>query len=76
MTEKKINVVQDPEKPVERNILATAIIEVSRAMKNLRCTGLTRDAIVVLVKDRTGLGKGTIETVIDCLAQLEREFVR
>ena len=72
----KINIVQDPEKPVERNILALAIKDIATAMKRLVQTGVTREAVVVLVKDRTGLSKRDIEIVLNGIAQLERDFVR
>jgi len=72
----KVIVRQDPEKPVEKNILAQAIVDISDALKRLTASGVTRDAVVVLVKDRVGMNKGDIRAVLDSLRDLERDFCR
>ena len=72
----RVNVVQDKENPVEKNILARAIQDISTALKRLQQSGVTQEAIIVLVKDRTGLTKGDIKAVFVALSQLEQDFVR
>lgn len=72
----RVNVVQDTEKPIEKNILALAIKDIATALKRLQQSGVTQEAIIVLVKDRTGLTKGDIKTVFAALSQLEQDFVR
>lgn len=75
-TKTKVVVRQDPEKPVERNILAQAIVDISRAAKRLADGGLNRDAVIVLLHDRSGIGKRDIGLVLAHLTQLEKEFCR
>lgn len=72
----RVNITQDPEKPVEKNILALAIKDISTALKRLQQSGVTKEAIIVLVKDRTRLSKEDIKTVFAALSQLEQDFVR
>lgn len=46
----KVNITQSEEEPIERNILAQAIVEMSSAMKKLTRGGLAREAIVILTQ--------------------------
>ena len=67
-----IKVVQkDGEKPVEKEVLADAILKVSDAMRKLSATGLNRKAIVALVKDASGITKKDIEIILDTLVDLK-----
>lgn len=70
------NVKQDPEKPVEPEILAEAIVRISASMKKLTASGLNRRAIVTLIADGTNYGKGTIEKVLDSLDTLAKKYTR
>lgn len=77
MKTQKVNVTQKAEAPVERNVLAQAIVDISSAMKKLTASGLTRNAVIVLVHDRLQcVGKRDIGYVFDALADLERQFCR
>jgi hypothetical protein len=69
-----MTIAQDPEKPVEREVLATAITKISEGMQALLKSGLNRDAIIVLLHDRTRLPKSTLNTVLNGLAQLKRDY--
>lgn len=68
----KLNEV-DPE-PVE--IIASAILDISKAMRHIESTRLTRNAIVALIKDRSGLNKGVIEIVLNNLEGLEKNYLK
>lgn len=57
-------------------ILANCIAHISRSVRDLRAGRLTDKAIVTLVHDDTGIGKGTIKTVIDSLEHLERTYLK
>ncbi len=72
----KVKVTRDPEKPVERNVLAQAIVDIAAAMKKLTYGGVNRDAIVILVHDQTKLPKRDIVAVFNALQDLERQFCR
>jgi hypothetical protein len=45
-----VNVTQNEEAPIERNVLAEAIVKMSDAVRKLSRGGLTREAIVVLTQ--------------------------
>jgi hypothetical protein len=69
-------VVQDAEAPVEREVLAQAIVDISISCKKLLKSGLNRKAIVALVNDDTKLGKGLVETVLLSLENLAKNYTR
>ena len=58
-----ITVTQDPNRPVEREILAQAILRIADAAKQLAKSGLNRRAIVVLLRDATRVSKENIEAL-------------
>ena len=73
----KLVVQQDKEKPIEKNVLAQAILDISRAANRLSSSGLTRRAVIALVHDLVpSVSKTVIRGVLDGLDQLEQEFVR
>ena len=77
-------VKQDEQKPVERNVLAQAIVDISRSIKKLTSSGLDKSAIITLVAARVKSphkfgkkpGKGDIEAVFNALASLEKDYIR
>jgi hypothetical protein len=72
----KVKVEQNPEEPVERPVLATAIKAISFHMERLVKSGLNERAIVCLVHDYSGVGKPDIRAVLDSLKNLERMFCK
>lgn len=70
------NVVQDPEAPIERTVLAKAIIDISDSMSRLSKSGLNQQAIVALVHDNTGLPKKTIVAVLSSLMVLRSAYCK
>lgn len=86
MSKHKEKVIITPEEPpVERGVLASAIVEISSAMRKLLAGGITRDAVIILVSHKVKAlgGKysakskpsiGVIRIVFDALAELEKEF--
>lgn len=73
---KKVVIKQSPEKEVPVEVMAQAVVDLSRAAKRLLNGPLKRDAIIVLIKDKTNLTKGVIAAVLDQLEDLERTWVR
>jgi hypothetical protein len=73
---KKVVVKQVPEKPVEVEVLAAAIVEIGKAAKRLAASNLNRKAVIVLLSHQTGLGQGVIKTVLDGIADLESTYLR
>jgi hypothetical protein len=72
----KIKIEQDPEKPVEKSILAQEILKISRAVQSLQASGLNRKAIVVLLAHSTHFGHGDVKIFLEALADLERDYCR
>jgi len=73
---KMVRVVQDEEKPVTKEVLATAITQISEAVRKLEKSGLNQKAIVALINDDTKLGKGLIETVLISLRDLAKTYTK
>lgn len=78
MAKRPANVVvkQDEEKPVEKEILAEAIVSISKAMKKMLATGMNRRAILVLVHDyhHGNVTKSDIGLVFDALDSLAETY--
>lgn len=62
-----------PAEEPEEN-LADAIKKISEGMEKLTRSGLTRKAVVVLLRDHTKVGKKEIERVLGGLAQLAQKY--
>lgn len=71
-----IKIIKNIEKPEPTEILAEAVIRIGENMEKLQKSGLNRRAIVALLRDATGLGKGDIELVIDSLAKMKGWYCR
>jgi hypothetical protein len=69
-------VVQDPEKPVEKPILAEAIRDIGAAARKLAASGVNKKGVIVLLQHETKLAQRDIKLVLDALPQLERMFCR
>ena len=75
--EPEVQVVDDPDNQVPRQVLAQAILDISESMKELIQSGMNERAIIVLVRDSiTGrtLGKREIKAVFDALKNLRRHY--
>lgn len=57
-------------------VLEAAIVEVADALRRLNASRLNRKAVVVLLRDVTGLGKGTVESVLDGIEGLESRYLK
>lgn len=71
---KKAVIIQDDEKPIEKKILAQALVDMSKSMKSLLASGLNRQAIVILIHDRSKIGKTHIEIVLNNLEALREDY--
>lgn len=74
----KLTVVQDPAAPIERNVLAKAIIEISQAVRVLERGGLTHEAVVILTHHAIPAKHKTtqrdVRLVLKSLAELAKDF--
>lgn len=69
-------VVIEPTEEFPTSIIAGAIIDMARAMKILSNSPLRREAIVTLIKDKSGLDKNKIELVLNNLEALEENWIK
>ena len=76
MTQKRIQVVQPEEEDVPQPILAEAIVQIGKAMKKLRDSGINEAGVVALLKDATGMTKKSIRTILNALNELEKMYCR
>ena len=76
LPKRKLVVDQADDDPVETHVLAQAIVKISKAAEDLAKSGLSRKAIVVLLADKTGFGKRSIEIILDALADLRKDYCR
>lgn len=60
--------------PVTKEVLADAIVKISDAAKSLEKSGLNKRGIIALIADDTKLGKGTINTVLNSLEDLAKNY--
>ncbi len=76
MKKTKVIVQQNPDEIVERNVLAKAIVDISKSFNRLSASGLNERAIVCLVHDSSGVGKPDVRSVLASLKTLEKEFCK
>lgn len=63
-----------PEIPTE--VLATAIVEISAAMKKIDAGRLKREALVLLIHANSGVGKPDVRLVLNNLEALEAIWLK
>lgn len=74
MSKRLIKIEQDEEKPIETKVLAQAIVDISKAFRALSASGLNRKAIITLIAADSGLGKGTVDAVLQSLESLAKTY--
>lgn len=62
------------EKEISTDILSESIVRIGDAFLKLQQNGLNKKAIIVLIRDYTGLSKRDIESVIDSLSKLRGQY--
>ncbi len=72
----RVTVEQDVAAPVERKVLAQAILDISKAANRLAASGLNHKGIVVLVSHSAALPQSTVRAVLDALEQLAGDYTR
>ncbi len=72
----KITVKQDDEKPVSREVLAKAIVDMSEAATRLTSSGLNRKAVIILLSESSGVNRTDIKHVLDCMESLQTTYLK
>jgi len=76
MRKTKVIVTQDKEKPISVEIIASSIKQIAQHMRAIEKSSLNRRAILVLLKDCTGINMNEIEKVLDSLSALDKRYCR
>lgn len=71
-----LKVVQHPDKPVQAEILAQAIVDVADGVRRMNASRLSRDAIVTLIHDKSRIAKRDIEIILVHLDSLEATWLK
>lgn len=69
-------VKKDPANPEPDELIAASIIKISEGMQAINKGPLNRRAILVLLKDATGLTFAEITKVLDAQADLRRLYLK
>lgn len=69
-----VNVTQDKAHPIAKDVLAKEICKLSDNTSKLLQSGLNQKAIIVLLRDATGLSKTKINLVLNALGQLRTDY--
>ena len=71
-------VVKDPENIIPVEVFEQAIIDISKGIKKLNQSKLSKRAIYVLVQDSvpSGVGMTEIVAVISALENLEKKYIK
>jgi hypothetical protein len=76
MTKIRVTQPENPAEAVPIEILATAVTEIARAFKKINEGPLKRKALLVLLKDSSGVPMNQITRVLDSLTDLERNYCK
>lgn len=72
----KVEVVQDEKEVISVKILAKSIKDIADAATRMEKAGLNRRAMLVLLKDASGVSMAEIGRVIDAQRDLARIFLK
>jgi hypothetical protein len=64
-----------PEREIPTEIIAQAIVDISRGMRQINAGRLTRKAVLILLSSASGIGQRDISCVLDNLAALEAIYI-
>lgn len=73
---KTITVKVNESNPVDADILAESIIKISDSFEAISNSKLTERAIVLLINDLSGVGKGDIKLVLHNAKLLKKYFTK
>lgn len=76
MRKEKVKIVIPKDDPVPTEVIAQSIIEISNAMERLSNTQLRREALVVLIHDRSKISKSVINIVLNNLESLKKTWLK
>ncbi len=63
--------VKKSDPPESKEVLASAIVKISKALEDLQRSGLNEEAIIVLLRDKTKVGKRDIQIIFNGLRRMK-----
>lgn len=72
----EVTVKRNEENPEPMEIIAKSIIDIAAAFKKLENSRLQSRAILLLLKDATGISMGEIDKVLKAAANLEKTYIK
>lgn len=54
--------------------IAVELEKISKALENIPTQGFMRQLLIIYLKEKTGLGRGKIEAVLDGIAEFTKEL--
>ena len=72
----KVQIKQPVDKPVPTEIIAQSIVDISEGMKRIDNGSLNRRAILVLIKDASGVSFSEIERVLKTMRELKALYTQ
>lgn len=76
MATQTIKVKTNEENPESLELIAQSIIEISDAFQKINSSRLKRRAVVLLIKDITGIGVREIELILDNAPKLKDYYTK
>lgn len=73
---KKIVVTKNEADEFAIEVMERAIVDISESLRRIEKTRVTRKMIVALIKDNIGYSKSVIETVLNSLENLEKNYLK
>lgn len=74
--DQKLKVVQNPEKPIAVEVLASGIMAIAEGMRKINESRLSRKAIIALIHDNSKVQKGVIELVLNNLESMDTIWLK
>jgi len=71
-----VTIKTDVENPEPLELIAKSIIEIADAFDKINQSNLKRRAILILIKDITGLGMREIEQILDVGPKLKSYYIK
>jgi hypothetical protein len=68
--------VEQSDPPIDKKVLAQAVVDISKAFKDLQKSGLNRKAIIVLVAHKASVYMSQVEIVLNALDRLADDYTK
>ena len=70
-----VEIVKDEKNPIPIKVFEKAIVEIAEGYKKILASGVKRETIAVLIKDKTGISKADVHRVLDSIDSLRKDWL-